>query len=137
MLIDGIDIKDYNLKWLRQHIGVVSQEPILFGTTIAENIRYGRNDATQEDIEKAAKEANAHDFISQLPKVRFENDMLSLGLVFTGWLGFGHLWATFPVLHCDPGFPDVLSNYTLECRLHIFSFASAEPLKLAPRSSSF
>ena len=69
-------MKDYNLKWLRRNIGVVSQEPVLFATTIAENIRYGRNDATQADIEKAAKEANAHDFISQLPKVSFyENDI--------------------------------------------------------------
>ena len=69
MLVDGVDIKDYNVKWLRQHIGVVSQEPVLFGTTIAENIRYGREDATQKDVEEAAKEANAHDFISLLPKV--------------------------------------------------------------------
>lgn len=67
--IDGIDIKDFNVKWLRQHIGVVSQEPVLFGTTIAENIRYGREDATDEEITTAAKEANAHDFISMLPQV--------------------------------------------------------------------
>lgn len=45
----------------------MSQEPILFGTTIAENIRYGHISATQEEIEKAAKKANAHDFISNLP----------------------------------------------------------------------
>lgn len=68
-MIDGIEVKDFNLKWLRQHIGVVSQEPILFGTTIAENIRYGREDVTDEEIEKAAREANAHDFISKLPMV--------------------------------------------------------------------
>jgi len=51
-------------------IGVVSQEPILFATTIAENIRYGRLDVTQHDIEQAAKEANAYDFIQNLPDVR-------------------------------------------------------------------
>ena len=48
---------------------MVSQEPVLFATTIAENIRYGRDDATQEEIEQAAKMANAHDFISTMPKV--------------------------------------------------------------------
>ena len=69
VLIDGIDIRQYNLKWLRQHIGVVSQEPILFAMTIAQNIRNGREDATQEEIEQAAKKANAHDFITQLPLV--------------------------------------------------------------------
>ena len=57
-----------NLKWLRRNIGVVSQEPVLFNTTIAENIRFGREDATMEDIEQAAKHANAYSFISQFPK---------------------------------------------------------------------
>ncbi|XP_022083016.1 multidrug resistance protein 1A-like isoform X3 [Acanthaster planci] len=66
--IDGNDIKDLNVKWLRQHTGVVSQEPILFGCSIEENIRYGRMDVTMEEIMTAAKEANAHDFISALPQ---------------------------------------------------------------------
>ncbi|XP_072179666.1 ATP-dependent translocase ABCB1-like [Diadema setosum] len=66
--IDGIDIRDFNVSWLRDHIGVVSQEPVLFATTIGENIRYGRLDVTQEEIEKAAMEANAHSFISSLPE---------------------------------------------------------------------
>ena len=57
------------MKWLRENIGIVSQEPVLFATTIAENIRYGREDATDEDIERAVKEANAYDFISKLPDV--------------------------------------------------------------------
>ena len=65
--IDGKDIKNLNLKWLRQNIGVVSQEPVLFNTTIAENIRFGREDATMEDIEQAAKNANAYTFVSQFP----------------------------------------------------------------------
>ena len=55
------------MKWLRSHIGVVSQEPVLFDTTIAENIRYGKEDATMEEIQEAAMAANAHDFISSLP----------------------------------------------------------------------
>lgn len=48
---------------------MVNQEPVLFATTIAENIRYGREDVTMEEIEKATKEANAYDFIMKLPKV--------------------------------------------------------------------
>ncbi|XP_059510600.1 ATP-dependent translocase ABCB1 isoform X1 [Stegostoma tigrinum] len=67
IIVDGHDIRTLNVKWLRQHIGIVSQEPILFATTIAENIRYGREDVTDAEIEQAAKEANALDFISMLP----------------------------------------------------------------------
>jgi ABC-type multidrug transport system fused ATPase/permease subunit len=69
VLLDGVDVKELNVGWLRGHIGVVGQEPVLFATTIRENIRYGRGDATQEEIEAAAREANAHDFISRLPEV--------------------------------------------------------------------
>jgi ATP-binding cassette subfamily B (MDR/TAP) protein 1 len=69
VLIDGIDIKDLNIKWLRQHIGVVSQEPVLFAMSIADNIRFGRDGISQADIEKAARQANAHSFISELPQV--------------------------------------------------------------------
>ena len=65
--IDGNDIKTLNLRWLRKHIGIVSQEPSLFNTTIAENIRYGKKDATMDEIIEAAKNANAHNFISELP----------------------------------------------------------------------
>jgi ABC-type multidrug transport system fused ATPase/permease subunit len=66
--IDDIPVDQYNLSWLRQHIGVVSQEPILFQTTIKENILFGKMDATIEEIEQAGKMANAHDFIMQLPQ---------------------------------------------------------------------
>ncbi|XP_052474921.1 ATP-dependent translocase ABCB1-like isoform X2 [Carassius gibelio] len=65
--LDGHDIRSLNVRWLRENMSIVSQEPVLFGTTIAENIRYGREDATDEDIERAIKEANAYDFISKLP----------------------------------------------------------------------
>uniref|UniRef100_A0A8D0GPQ2 Uncharacterized protein n=1 Tax=Sphenodon punctatus TaxID=8508 RepID=A0A8D0GPQ2_SPHPU len=64
---NGHDIRTLNIKWLRENIGIVSQEPVLFATTIAENIRYGREDITDVEIEEAAKEANAYDFISKLP----------------------------------------------------------------------
>ncbi|XP_068863189.1 ATP-binding cassette sub-family B member 5 isoform X2 [Aphelocoma coerulescens] len=65
--LDGRDIRTLNTKWLRENIGIVSQEPVLFATTIAENIRYGREDISDAEIERAAKEANAFDFISRLP----------------------------------------------------------------------
>lgn len=67
MLVDGKDIKDLDLAWYRQSIGVVSQEPVLFGTTIQENIRYGHTDATEAQIIQAAKMSNAHNFIKMLP----------------------------------------------------------------------
>ena len=62
-----MDVRELNIKWLRNNIGVVSQEPVLFDTTIADNIRYGRDDATIEDIKNAAKNANVHEFINSLP----------------------------------------------------------------------
>ncbi len=68
--IDGRKIHQYNLKWLRQQIGVVSQEPILFQTTIRQNILFGCDSATDKDIYEAAQKANAHDFIMSLPEVR-------------------------------------------------------------------
>lgn len=68
VLLDGEDVRELNLQWLRSHIGVVGQEPALFAVSVAENIRYGREDATEADIEAAAKEASAHDFIMRLPQ---------------------------------------------------------------------
>ncbi|XP_012581464.1 PREDICTED: bile salt export pump isoform X2 [Condylura cristata] len=66
--LDGHDIRSLNIQWLRAQIGIVEQEPVLFSTTIAENIRYGREDATMEDIVQAAKAANAYNFIMDLPQ---------------------------------------------------------------------
>ncbi|XP_077010189.1 bile salt export pump isoform X2 [Tamandua tetradactyla] len=66
--LDGHDIRSLNIQWLRAQIGIVEQEPVLFSTTIAENIRYGREDATMEDIVQATKEANAYNFIMGLPQ---------------------------------------------------------------------
>jgi len=67
LLIDGININDIKLSSLRSHIGIVLQEPFLFHGTIAENIRYGRPDATFDEIVEAARLANAHKFIMNLP----------------------------------------------------------------------
>jgi len=65
--VDGVDLKDLRLHSLRGQISVVLQDPLLFSGTIRENIRYGRLEATQEEIEAAARAANAHDFIAALP----------------------------------------------------------------------
>ena len=65
--MDGHDVRDVTLKSLRSHIGMVLQETTLFGSTIRENISFGRNDATQAEIEEAAKAAAIHDFIASLP----------------------------------------------------------------------
>ncbi|RWS22018.1 ABC transporter: subfamily ABCB/MDR-like protein, partial [Leptotrombidium deliense] len=65
--LDGIDLKDLNVGWLRDQIGVVGQEPVLFGMSIEENIRLGNQSATKHEIIAAAMDANAHDFIKQLP----------------------------------------------------------------------
>jgi len=65
--LDGHDIRDYDLKWLRRQIGIVPQHPFLFYGTIAENIAYGIDNPTQREIIEAAKMANAHDFIMDFP----------------------------------------------------------------------
>jgi len=67
LLIDGVDIKKIRMKDLRSQIGVVLQEPFLFNGSVAENIAYAKGDATQEEIIRAARAANAHDFIMRLP----------------------------------------------------------------------
>jgi len=66
--LDGVPIDELEIEWLRSQIGLVSQEPTLFATTIYENIRYGKPDATKEEIEAAAKMANAHNFICSFPQ---------------------------------------------------------------------
>uniref|UniRef100_A0A8C0FPJ6 ATP binding cassette subfamily B member 1 n=1 Tax=Bubo bubo TaxID=30461 RepID=A0A8C0FPJ6_BUBBB len=81
--IDGQDIKTLNVRYLREIIGVVNQEPVLFATTIAENIRYGREGVTMEEIEKATKEANAYDFIMKLPN-KFETVVGERGAQLSG-----------------------------------------------------
>nr|XP_057907080.1 bile salt export pump-like [Doryrhamphus excisus] len=66
--LDGHDIRGLNIQWLRSLIGIVEQEPVLFATTIAENIRYGCPGISRDDIITAAKEANAYNFIIDLPQ---------------------------------------------------------------------
>uniref|UniRef100_A0A8C2HGJ9 ATP-binding cassette, sub-family B (MDR/TAP), member 11a n=1 Tax=Cyprinus carpio TaxID=7962 RepID=A0A8C2HGJ9_CYPCA len=66
--LDGHDIRSLNIQWLRSLIGIVEQEPVLFATTITENIRYGRAGVTMEEVIEAAKQANAYNFIMDLPQ---------------------------------------------------------------------
>jgi ABC-type multidrug transport system fused ATPase/permease subunit len=68
ILVDGRDINTLNLTQLRQHIGIVPQEVLLFGGSIRENIAYGRPNATDEEIIMAARKANAYDFIQTFPE---------------------------------------------------------------------
>jgi ATP-binding cassette subfamily B protein len=68
VLFDGHDVRVLDPRWLRRQIGAVAQEPVLFSTTIAENIRYGRPGASDAEVEAAARAANAHGFIAALPQ---------------------------------------------------------------------
>jgi ATP-binding cassette subfamily B protein len=65
--IDGTDVRDVTLASLRREIGVIAQDPFLFSATVRENIAFGRPDASGEDVERAARLAQAHEFIVQLP----------------------------------------------------------------------
>ncbi|XP_072974667.1 ABC transporter B family member 14-like [Typha angustifolia] len=68
ILIDGKNIREYNLRWLRKQIGLVQQEPILFNSSIRDNICYGKERASETEIVEASMKANIHEFISNLPK---------------------------------------------------------------------
>lgn len=69
VLLDGVDLRELNVRWLRQQIGLVGQEPVLFVGSVMENIAYGKEGATREEVEEAARSANAHSFImSNLPR---------------------------------------------------------------------
>ena len=68
VLIDGVDVSKYGLRSLRDRIAIVLQDTVLFGGTIADNLRYGRLDATDAELQDAARTANAHDFIMRLPR---------------------------------------------------------------------
>ena len=69
VLIDGINVKEFQLRWIRGKVGLVSQEPVLFASSIKDNIAYGKEGATVEEIRAAAELANASKFIDKLPQV--------------------------------------------------------------------
>ncbi|KAI3727009.1 hypothetical protein L1987_66816 [Smallanthus sonchifolius] len=83
ILLDGIDIKSLQLKWLRSQMGLVSQEPILFATTIKQNILFGKEGAMSDEVIEAAKKVNAHNFIMQLPN-RYTTVVGELGTQMSG-----------------------------------------------------
>ncbi|PKI46864.1 hypothetical protein CRG98_032675 [Punica granatum] len=83
ILLDRNDIRELDLKWLRQKVGLVSQEPALFATTIRENILYGKDDATLGEIQHAAKLSEALSFINNLPD-RFETQVGERGVQLSG-----------------------------------------------------
>ncbi len=81
--IDNVDIRQYSLKSLRQNIGVVQQDVYLFAGTVIDNIRYGKPDATRDEIIEAAKNANAHEFIMNLPE-GYETNIGQRGVKLSG-----------------------------------------------------
>ncbi len=83
ILLDGQDIRDLTLKSLRDQISLVLQEPLLFSGTIAENIRYGRLGASDDEVQEAARAANAHDFILRLPD-QYETELGERGVKLSG-----------------------------------------------------
>jgi len=83
VLLDGHDIRKLTLKSLREQISIVLQEPLLFSGSIAENIRYGRLDASMDEIMEAARSANAHDFILRLPK-KYDTELGERGVQLSG-----------------------------------------------------
>jgi ATP-binding cassette subfamily B protein len=83
ILLDGHNIRDIRLESLRQQIGIVQQDVYLFAGTVAENIRYGKLDATDEEVIEAAKKANAHDFIMALPE-GYNTDIGQRGVKLSG-----------------------------------------------------
>ncbi|CAF2007138.1 hypothetical protein HID58_076875 [Brassica napus] len=83
ILIDGVSIDKLQVKWLRSQMGLVSQEPALFATSIKENILFGKEDATMDDVVEAAKASNAHTFISQLPN-GYETQVGERGVQMSG-----------------------------------------------------
>jgi len=81
--LDGRDLRSVDARWLRTQIGTVAQEPILFSTAVAANIRYGRPEATEEEVEAAARAANAHQFILELPE-GYETEVGERGVRLSG-----------------------------------------------------
>ncbi len=83
ILLDGKNIRDISLRSLRRNIGIVQQDVYLFAGTISDNIRYGKLDASKEEIIEAAKKANAHDFIMELPD-GYDTDIGQRGVKLSG-----------------------------------------------------
>ena len=83
ILLDGVDLKEYRLRDLRSQYGIMLQEPVLFSTTVAENIAYGRPGASPGEIRAAARAANVHDFVAGLPE-GYETQVGERGMRLSG-----------------------------------------------------
>jgi ATP-binding cassette subfamily B protein len=83
VLIDGVDVRSYRLKFLREQIAFVLQDVIVLAGSIRENLRYGRLDANEEQVEQAARDAQAHDFIQRLPR-GYETNLAEAGAGLSG-----------------------------------------------------
>jgi ATP-binding cassette subfamily B (MDR/TAP) protein 1 len=83
VLLDGHDLRELNVKWLRRQIGLVGQEPVLFSASILENIRHGRPDATDDEVMEAARRANAFEFVMEFPS-KFETPVGERGAQLSG-----------------------------------------------------
>lgn len=83
ILLDGVDLREYRLRDLRSQYGIMLQEPVLFSTTVAENIAYGRPGATPGEIRAAARAANVHDFVAGLPE-GYETQVGERGMRLSG-----------------------------------------------------
>jgi ABC-type multidrug transport system fused ATPase/permease subunit len=83
VLIDGVELKEYSIRSLRERIALVPQSPVLFSGTIGDNIRYGRLDASDEDIEAAARAAHVHEFVRRLPQ-GYDTPVAEAGATLSG-----------------------------------------------------
>jgi ATP-binding cassette subfamily B protein/subfamily B ATP-binding cassette protein MsbA len=83
VLVDGVEVSRYRIRTLREKIAIVLQDPVLFAGTIADNLRYGRLDATDAEIEAAARAAHAHDFIARLPR-QYQTEIAEAGGSLSG-----------------------------------------------------
>src|SRR5207247_971976 len=83
VLVDGVDVRHYQIRSLRERIAIVPQDPVLFAGTIADNLRYGRLAATNAEVEEAARAAHAHEFVSHLPK-GYETQIAEAGAGLSG-----------------------------------------------------
>ncbi|KAG5458805.1 MAG: ATP-binding cassette, sub-family B, member 1, partial [Olpidium bornovanus] len=83
ILVDGRDIRVYDPRWLRRHIGYINQEPSLFAMSILDNIRFGNPEATPEQVVEAARKANAHEFIMSLPE-KYDTILGERGVTLSG-----------------------------------------------------
>ncbi len=83
VLLDGVDVREVSLRSLRSAVAVVSDDPFLFSATVAENIAYARPEAASEEVEEAARRAQAHDFVTRLPR-GYETEIGERGVTLSG-----------------------------------------------------